>query len=250
MLVTGGGSSTPRRIAEAFHALGDRVHVCDRDAAAVEATARANPGLRGTVADVGDPAEVERVVAEALGWLGGVDVLVNAVGISGPRAAVEDVTYEQWDEVMRVDVGSFFAFAKLLAPGMKAQGDGCIVNFSSASSHLAPPFRAPYVAAKSAVEGLTRCLARELGPHGVRVNAILPGAIENERMQGIFERSAAAEGVTVEAFREGFLQYASLRRTIQMDELADLVLFLCSPSGSGITGQLLRLDGNLEWEAP
>jgi NAD(P)-dependent dehydrogenase (short-subunit alcohol dehydrogenase family) len=247
VVVVGGGSSVCREIAEAFLRRDDRVHVADVDEAAVAATLAANPGMRGTVCDVGSDADVERLFADAA-WLGAVDVLVNGVGIGGPRAPVEEVTVDEWQSVLNVDVTGTFRCIRAVAGGMKERGRGSIVNFSSCSTRTAPPLRSPYVAAKAAIEGLTRSLARELGPYGVRCNAIVPGAIENERLRGIFERNADARGVTVEEYRAEVLRYVSLRRSIELDEFADLVLFLCSDAARGITGQLLSLDGNVEWE--
>lgn len=205
--------------------------------------------MRGTVADIGRDDDVERLFREALDWMDHVDVLVNCVGIAGPRAPVEDIPPDGWNEVLNVNITGFFRCIKLAVPGMKERRHGSIVNFSSCSSHLAPPLRAAYVTSKAAVEGLTRCLARELGPYDVRCNAILPGAIDNERFQTIVERNAAARRMPAAEYRGELLRYVSLRRAIDMDEFADLVLFLCSPTGRGITGQLIRLDGNVEWES-
>jgi NAD(P)-dependent dehydrogenase (short-subunit alcohol dehydrogenase family) len=247
VVVVGGGSSVCREIAEAFRRRGDRVHVADVDRAALAATVAANPGMGGTVCDVGSDADVERLFAEA-GWLGGVDVLVNGVGIGGPRAPVEEVTVDEWQTVLNVDVTGTFRCIRAVAGGMKERGSGSIVNFSSCSARTAPPLRSPYVAAKTAIEGLTRSLARELGPYGVRCNAIVPGAIENDRLRSILTRNAEAKAVSVDEYRAEVLRYVSLRRSIELDEFAGLVLFLCSDAGRGITGQLLNLDGNVEWE--
>ncbi|MGH3040204.1 MAG: SDR family NAD(P)-dependent oxidoreductase, partial [Gaiellaceae bacterium] len=145
MLVTGAGESVGRVIAEAFLSRGDRVHICDVDAPAVEATLADNPGMRGTVADIGEDGDVERLFDEAQGWLGHVEVLVNCVGIAGPRAPVESIPLDEWNLVRNVNVTGFFRCTRLAAPGMKERRHGSIVNFSSCSSHLAPPLRAAYV---------------------------------------------------------------------------------------------------------
>lgn len=225
------------------------MHICDVLPTGVQATLADNLGMRGTIADVGEDDDVERLFHEAQDWLGHVDVLVNCVGIAGPRAPVESIPLDEWSHVLNVNVTGFFRCTRLAVPGMKERRHGSIVNFSSCSSHLSPPLRAAYVASKAAVEGFTRCLARELGPYDVRCNAILPGAIHNQRLQTIVERNAAARGVKAAEYRDELLRYVSLRRAIDMDEFADLVLFLCSSQARGITGQLIRLDGNVEWEA-
>jgi NAD(P)-dependent dehydrogenase (short-subunit alcohol dehydrogenase family) len=219
-------------------------------AEAVETALTANPSMRGTVADVGSDEDVGRLFDDAFEWMGHADVLVNGVGIAGPRAPIEELSAEDWNEVLNVNVTGFARCVRRALPGMKERSHGSIINFSSCSSHLAPPMRSVYVASKAAVEGLTRCVAREVGPLGVRCNAILPGAINNERLQRIFDRNAAARGITVAEYSQEVLSYVSLRRSIEMDEFAELVLFLCSDAARGISGQLIRLDGNMEWESP
>jgi NAD(P)-dependent dehydrogenase (short-subunit alcohol dehydrogenase family) len=248
VVVTGAADSVGRVMAEKFLALGHRVHICDVRGDALAATLAANPGMRGTLASVGKPAEVEALFAEAIGWMGGVDILVNNVGIGGPRAAIEDVSYADWDEVVTVDLNGMFYCMKQVLPGMKARRHGVIVNFSSGSTRTGLPFRAPYVAAKYGVEGLTKNAARELGPFNIRCNAILPGMIDNARMRGIVERNAKATGKTVEEIEEGYLRYISMRTKIQPAEIADMVLYLCSPAARHVSGQLIGVCGNLEWE--
>lgn len=249
VVVTGGASSVGRVTAEKFLARGDRVHICDVREDALAATLAANPGMRGTPADVGRPTEVERLFAEALGWMGHVDVLVNNVGIAGPRAAIEDIGYDEWDETIAVDLSAMFYCMKQAVPGMKARRHGVIVNFSSGSTRTGLPLRAPYVAAKYGVEGLTRNAARELGPFNIRCNAILPGMIDNDRMRAIVERNARATGRTPQEIEAGYLQYISMRTKILPEEIADMVLFLASPAARHVTGQLIGVCGNVEWEA-
>jgi NAD(P)-dependent dehydrogenase (short-subunit alcohol dehydrogenase family) len=118
VVVTGGADSVGRVMAEKFLARGDRVHICDVRADALQAALAANPGMRGTLANVGRPAEVEALFAEALGWMGHVDVLVNNVGIAGPRAAIEDISYADWDECITVNLNGMFYCMKQVLPGM------------------------------------------------------------------------------------------------------------------------------------
>lgn len=110
------------------------------------------------------------------------------------------------------------------------------------------PFRSPYVASKAGVEGLTRSLARELGPDNIRINAILPGMIDNERMRGVIARIAQQEGRSFDEVEQSALRYISMRTKIQPAEIAEMVLFLCSDSACHVTGQLIAVDGNVEWE--
>lgn len=249
VVLTGANDSVGRIIAEAFHARGDRVHICGRTPAKVESTVAANRGMRGTVADVGTQSDVDRLFDEALEWMGRVDVLVNIAHDSGPRAPIEQIDLEDWSRCFDVNVhGAFYCLRRAL-PGMKERRQGSIINYSTASTRTAVPLRSPYVATKSAVEGLTRTLARELGPFNVRCNAILPGAIDNKRFRKYVERNAQARGMSAAEYERSLFEYISLRRSIEMSEFADLTLFLASDAASGITGQLIELGGNVEWEA-
>jgi NAD(P)-dependent dehydrogenase (short-subunit alcohol dehydrogenase family) len=248
VLVTGAGQSVGRVMAEKFLARGDRVHICDLDDGLLQGTLKANPGLRGTRCDVGQEAEVDRLFQDAFAWLGHVDVLVNAVGISGPRGPIESLSFADWRATMAANLDSMFLTVRKAAPGMKQNKRGAIVNFSTGSTRTVMPFRTPYNASKAGVEGLTRTLARELGPDGIRVNAILPGAIDNQRFKNVIGRIAEQSGRRYEEVEQEQLQYVSMRTKISPAELADMVLFLCSDSARHVTGQLIGVDGNLEWE--
>ena len=248
VLVTGGADSVGRVMAEAFAARGDRVHICDIRADALAATLAANPAMRGTLADVGNPAALDRVLAEATAWLGDISVLVNNVGIGGPRAAIEDIPLEDWNHALTVNVTAMFHAMKLVIPAMKQRGGGAIVNFSTGSTRTRLPLRTAYVVSKFAVEGLTLNAARELGPFKIRCNAILPGMIDNARMQGIVAAKARETGQTPAEVEAGYLRYISMRSKTQPSDLAAMVLFLASDAGRLISGELIAVSGNLEWE--
>jgi len=248
VLVTGGGDSVGRVMAERFRARGDQVHICDVREDALAATLAANPGMRGTLADVGDPDQLARAVAEARGWLGDISVLVNNVGIGGPRAAIEDIMPADWQRTLAVNVTAMFHAMQLVIPAMKRRGGGAIVNFSTGSTRTRLPNRTAYVVSKFAVEGLTLNAARELGPYGIRVNAILPGMIDNARMQGIVAAKARETGRDSAAIEADYLCFISLRTKTQPADLAEMVLFLASDAGRVITGELIAVSGNLEWE--
>ncbi|MBN9509471.1 MAG: SDR family oxidoreductase [Alphaproteobacteria bacterium] len=248
VLVTGGADSVGRVMAEAFAARGDRVHICDVQPDALATTLAANPGMRGTLADVGDPAALARTVVEATDWLDEISVLVNNVGIGGPRASIEDIALEAWERTLAVNVTAMFHAMKLVVPGMKRRGGGAIVNFSSGSTRTRLPGRSAYVVSKFAVEGLTLNAARELGPHGIRVNAILPGMIDNARMQGIVAAKSRETGRPLDAVEADYLRFISLRKKTQPADLAAMVLFLASDAGRLVTGELIAVSGNLEWE--
>ena len=248
VLVTGAGDSVGRRIAERFLAQGDRVHVCDVRADAVAATLKDNPAMTGSVVDVGKRDEVARLFEEAQAAIGDVSVLLNVVGMAGPRAAIEDIEEDDWDETIAVNLSGMFYCMRRAVPMMKANGGGSIINFSTCSTRTRLPMRAPYIASKAGVEGLTLNATRELGPFGIRCNAILPGIINNSRFHHIVSRNAAATGVSEAQIEDDYLKYVSLRSKVELDEIADLALFLASDKAAKITGELIAISGNMEWE--
>lgn len=248
-VITGGADSTGLAIATTLLASGFRVHICDVREDVLQSTLSEHPQLSGTVADVGDRPQVETLFTEARETLGEIDVLVNVVGISGPHALIEDMSIEDWDECMRINVSGMLNTIRQVVPGMKNRHRGAIVNFSSGSTKTRLPYRTPYVVSKYAVEGLSLNLARELGPSNIRVNAILPGMINNARMQGIIERNAASQGITPGQMRDKYTRYISMRCGVDPQELADMVDFLVSEKGRHVTGQLISVDGNIEWES-
>lgn len=249
VLVTAAGQSVGRAMAEKFLARGDKVHVCDIDARLVDQVLAANPGLGGTVCDVSDEAQVSRLFNEARSRMGPIDVLVNTVGVAGPRGPIETLSLADWRATIAANLDSMFLTIRQAVPDMRRNKRGAIVNFSTGSTKTVMPFRSPYVASKAGVEGLTKSLARELGPDNIRINAILPGMIDNERMRGIIARIAQQEGRTAEEVEREALSFVSMRSKIQPEEIADMVLFLCSDAARHVSGQLIGIDGNIEWEA-
>ena len=249
VLLTGAGDSVGRVTAEKFFTAGARVHIGDIRESAVRATLNANPGMGGTVCDIGDKADVERLFDDALAAMGRVDVLVNCVGIAGPRALLEDISDEDWETTLQINLTGMFYTMKRAIPGMKQRRFGSIINFSSVNSRTCLPNRAAYVVSKCAVEGLTRNTARELGPFNVRCNAILPGSINNERMNSVLEKGAREAGMTVEEYEKQALQFVSMRTKIEPEELADAVFFLATDTAPHITGTLVEVTGGLEFEA-
>lgn len=248
VIVTGGADSVGRVIAERFLERGARVHICDVREDAVRVTLAANPGMTGTVANVGNPDHVAMVIEDASRAFGDATVLVNNVGIAGPRAALEDIAERDWRETFDVNLGGMFQFMKHVIPAMKQNRRGAIVNFSTGSTRTRLPMRTAYVVSKAAVESLTLNAARELGPFNVRCNAVLPGMIDNERMQRIVSGIALESGRTVDAVEGDYLKYISLRTKVQPDDLAQMVLFLASDAASKVTGELIAVSGNVEWE--
>lgn len=247
-IIVTGADGLARDIAERFASMGASVFVCDQRKEAIQSLTSANGRIWGTVADVGEEEDVKNFVAEVVDEVGYVDYLINVVGIAGPTSRIEDVTAEQWLETLNVNLTSMFFTTKAVVPIMKARGVGGIVNFSTASTRTLIPNRAPYIVSKYGVEGLTRTLARELGPFNIRVNAILPGGIIGERLRKMQEKSAKDKGRSLKEVIADNVNYVSMRTFIEPEEVVDLVQFLCSVNSKHITGQLIGVCGNLEWE--
>jgi len=248
VVVTGAAQGIGRAIAERFAKGGAHLHVCDLAADSLADMLAANPAIRGSVADVGDPSSVEKLFAEAFRWMGGIDVLVNNCGIGGPRLPIEEISYADWDRTLAVNLSGMFYCIKQVVPRMKAQNSGTIINISTESTRVGIPLRAPYVASKRGVEGLTYNCARELGPFNIRCNAILPGAISNPRGQRLVALQAEARGISYEEAEAGFLKYISMGAWIEPAEIAEMAFFLASEAARHITAQNIAVSGNVEWE--
>ncbi len=246
VLVTAGASGIGRTIAESFLAEGCRVHICDIDPEAVDEFSTANPGAVARVADVADAAMVEQLFAHLAGEDGRLDVLVNNAGIAGPVARAEDITPEDWDRTLAVNLGGHFLCARQAIPLMKRQGGGSIIMIASSAAFFGCPLRSPYAASKWGLLGLTKTLAMELGPAGIRVNAICPGSVEGRRIDAVIDSDARSQGRTRDEIRASYLRQNSLRTFVSPQDVANMVMFLASESGARISGQAIGLDGNTE----
>ena len=246
VLVTAGAAGIGRSIAEAFVAKGGRVHLCDISEKNIAACAQALQGVSLTLADVAEPGQVDRVFDDVLTHLGGLDVLVNNAGIAGPTGPVEDIRPEDWARTMAVNINGQFHCARRAVPLLKTAGGGCMVNISSVAGRLGYPLRTPYAASKWAVVGFTQSLAMELGPHSIRVNAILPGVVEGERIRGVIGARAEALGVSYEEMERQYLGQVSLRRMVTAGDVAKMVMYLCSDAGRNVSGQAISVCGNVE----
>ena len=247
VIVTAGGSGIGNVIARAFAEAGARVFTCDVDPGLVDALGRSEPPLRGCVADVGREADVDRLFDAALAELGGLDVLVNNAGVGGPVACVEDVPPDEWRRTLDVNLTGAFLCTRRAAPLLKAQGSGSVVNMSSHYGWFGGPSRSPYVASKWAIIGFTKTIAMELGPFGVRANAIAPGGVEGERLERVIRLESEQRGITCEQLREDWTRGCSLRTFVAPEDVAAMILFLCSEQGARISGQTIGVDGHTEF---
>ena len=246
VLVTGAASGIGRSIAEAFLATGASVHICDASQENLDDFLSANAGASATLADVRDASQVDRVFADLESRYGGLDVLVNNAGISGPTAAVEDIAIDDWDQCIAVDLSGTFYCTRRAVPLLKQRQAGSIVNVASVAGLFGCPLRSPYAASKWAMIGLTKTWAMELGPHNIRVNTICPTSVAGERIDGVIERDAAERGVSTDEIRDAYQRQSSMRTFVTPQEVADLVMFLASDRAAKISGQAIAVDGNTE----
>ncbi len=227
-IVTGGGGGLGEGICVALAAAGAAVAVADRDLAKAERVAELVGGL-ALECDVSVVGSVER----AVGGLDALDILVNNAAIY-PRREWTAITEAEWDEVLAVNLKGYFLCARAAAPALRASGRGRIVNVASITFHLGFPNLLDYVASKGGIIGFTRSLARELGPDGVTVNAIAPGA---------FRTDAEKIHPNPEEFSRWVLEQQSLKRRGTPEDVGNLVVFLASDAASFITGQTVVIDG-------
>jgi NAD(P)-dependent dehydrogenase (short-subunit alcohol dehydrogenase family) len=245
VVVTAGAAGIGRAIVESLVAAGAHVHICDVDPPALEDCHR-RLSVGTTLADVSDETQVGRLFDDARTTLGGLDVLVNNAGIAGPTGAVEEISPADWRRCIDIDLTGQFLCARRAVPLLKGAGGGAIINMSSAAGRHGYAYRTPYAAAKWGVIGLTQSLAKELGPSGITVNAILPGIIKGARIESVIRSRAEQLGLSYAEMERRYLEKVSLRRMVTAEDVAHMVLFLVSPLGRNISGQSLGVCGNVE----
>jgi NAD(P)-dependent dehydrogenase (short-subunit alcohol dehydrogenase family) len=242
VLVTAGGSGIGRAMGEAFDVAGFEVWITDVDQAALDSVPT---GWHGHLCDASDETQVAAVFKD-IAAAGGLDVLCANAGIAGPTALVEDVVLADWQACVSVNLEGAFLASKYAAPLMKKVGKGAIVITSSTAGIYGYPNRAPYAAAKWGMIGLMKTLAMELGPFGVRCNAICPGAVEGPRMEGVLEREAAAKGMSRDAVYDGYAIGTSMRSFVEASDIANMAVFLGTDGARLVSGQVIAVDGHTE----
>lgn len=250
-VISAAASGIGLAIAETLCADGWRVYAGDQDAAAIAALS-GREDLAATVCDVSDPASV----AQFFAWLEadlaargteGIDLLVNNAGVSGPTARLEDQPIDAWNATIDVNLNGTFLMTRSAIPLLRRRAPGsAIICMSSTAGLFGCPLRGPYVASKWALIGLTKTLAMELGPEGIRVNAICPGSVEGPRIDRVIAADAAERGLTTEDVEREYKRQTSLRTFATKEDVAAMVQYLMSPAGARISGQALAIDGHTE----
>jgi len=248
VLISAGAAGIGAGLARAFHESGARVYVCDIDGAAIDRITAELPGVAGSIADVADQEQVDQVFNETERAFGGLDVLINNAGIAGPTGGIDEVEPVDWKKTVDINLVGQYYFARRAVPMLKdSTKNPCLIAMASVAGRLGYAFRTPYAATKWGIVGMVKSLAIELGPSGIRVNTILPGIVEGERMNSVIAARAKTVGVDFETMRQEYLNKISLRRMVTVDDVAAMALFLCSPAARNVTGQVISVDGNVEY---
>lgn len=240
-VVTGGGNGIGRAVCLGFAARGARVLVVDRDGAAAAAVAAEIGGQAlACAADVTKAADVAGYVSRALDAFGRIDCFHNNAGIEGRVAPVVEYEEADFDAIMAVNVKGVFLGLKHVLPVMIHQGAGTVVNTGSTAGLVGTARMPVYVASKHAVLGMTKSVAGEVGPLGIRVNAVCPGPIDTRMIRDIERQISPNRPESVE---EAYTAGIPLRRYGTAEEVANVVLFLCSDLAGNVTGAQYVIDG-------
>jgi NAD(P)-dependent dehydrogenase (short-subunit alcohol dehydrogenase family) len=248
-LVTGASQGMGKVIAKRFAAEGATVVLVARSRERLAETAAEIEAAGGRTlvvpTDIGDAGEVDALAQRVEAQVGPLDAVVSNSGIAGPTAELWKLAPEDWEETIRVNLTGTFLLCRALLPAMVARGAGSIVVIGSTSGKRPLYGRTPYAASKIALVGLVRTLALELGPVGVRVNLISPGAIAGPRIESVIREQARAAGISYEAAHADAIKSTPLRRLIPPEDVAAAALFLASDASGSITGEDMNVSGGL-----
>jgi len=248
-VVTGAGTGIGREISLRLAADGADVVLTGRSTGPMEEVAEEvrAAGRRASVVrmDLREPASIEAAAKAVQEEFGRVDVLVNNSGVGGPSAPLWEIDPEEWEETFRVNVTGTFLVCRAFLPGMVERRSGSVVVIGSMTGKRPLVNRTPYAASKTALIGLVRTLAFELGPYGIRVNLVSPGPVEGKRIQWVLEQQAQARGITFEQARDDFTSGSPLKRLVPPGDVADAVAYLASPRAASITGDDINVSAGL-----
>lgn len=248
-VVTGGNQGIGRAIAEAMADAGAALAICARTLESVERAASQIRDLGveclALQCDVSDPVSADAMANAVIDHYGQVDVVVANAGIAGAIRPMHEITYEEWRECLGTDLDGVYLTFRRFIPSMISGGGGSLIALSSMTGKRPLPERTPYGAAKMGVIGLVRSLALELGPLGIRVNSVCPGAVAGPRLDRIVKQQAEARGITEAESMRLFSDPSALKRPTRADEVAAACVFLGSDASSGITGEDMNVSAGL-----
>lgn len=249
-VVTGGNQGIGLAVARAMAGAGASVAICARNRESLERAAAEIRDLGAQCAalecDVSDPSSTDAMAAAVLTRFGRADVVVANAGIAGAIRPMHEITYDEWRACIATDLdGVYLTFRRFIPPMIESGGGGSLIAVSSMTGKRPLPERTPYGAAKLGVIGLVRSLALELGPHGIRVNSICPGAVAGARLDRIVKQQARALGITEEESMRLFSDPSALKRPTRPEEVASACVFLASDASAGVTGEDMNISGGL-----
>jgi NAD(P)-dependent dehydrogenase (short-subunit alcohol dehydrogenase family) len=252
VIVTGGGYGIGKQIALAFGRLGANVVVAARSEGKLELVAQELRGMNtdpmALTVDIGNENDVREMTESVVGKYSGIDVLVNNAAIAGPTAMIPDVETDDWRETVDTNLSGTFYCCKYVSRIMREANSGNIITLSSVAGRTGYPLRAPYAVTRWGVIGLSHTLAAELGPYGIRVNTVVPGPIEGDRSNRVFEARAEAENMNVEDVKKFFTKDIPIGRMPTEQEVAHCVVYLASDFSKGIHGQTIQVDGGFRMQ--
>ena len=258
-LITGGSRGIGRAMALLFAAEGARVVITARNEAQLRETEKeiavvanssghAAPPL-GIVCDVADSSAVRSMVREAEAACGRIDSLVNNAGYFPELHPISEMSDDEWEFTMRANLTSAFYVSRAVVPGMMARGHGSVIMMSSTAAKMAYGLGTPYTAAKAGMLGLTRALAGEAGPAGVRVNALVPGLVRSTEMHHkVNSELERAVGLKPEDRLSSTKDASLLKKLLEPEDVARAALFLASDDSAAITGQTMNVDAGIRWD--
>jgi NAD(P)-dependent dehydrogenase (short-subunit alcohol dehydrogenase family) len=248
-LVTGAGSGIGAVVARELAREGAQVIVTDVSLEGAERTAKDIMAVLGTEPvvrrmDVTSDAEVTATVAELSASVGPITILINCAGVSSMVPFV-DLTEQDWDFNMDVNAKGVFLVTREVVRSMVARQEGCVVSIASAAAKGGGPYLAHYSASKWAVLGLTQAVAREVAKSGVRLNAVCPGTVRTPMQDREVVWEGKLRGMEPEDVRQSYVNYTPLGRLCEPDDVADVILFLCSERAKFMTGQAINVTGGM-----
>ena len=241
VLITAGADGIGLEIAKCFLKKNALVWVADLNQIAIDNLPKE---IRASCVDVCDEVGMKALFDEIINTWGGLDVLCANAGIAGPTAEIDNIALSDWQSCLKVNLDGTFIAAKYAACIFKNQKSGVISITSSTAGQHGYPYRAPYCTAKWGVIGLMKTLAMELGPFGVRVNAICPGAVEGTRMERVMENEAKASGKTRDEIYKGYAKGTSMQKWVEGLDIAEMMVFLASKGARFVSGQIIAVDGD------
>jgi NAD(P)-dependent dehydrogenase (short-subunit alcohol dehydrogenase family) len=248
-VITGGGHGIGRAIAQAYAREGAHLVLAARDIAALEETRDLIKKFKRDVLiiplDLRKEESVQALAEQTLAHFGQIDILVNNSGIAGPTAPLWEISPQEWQETLAVDLTGPYLCCRAFLPTMIAQRSGNILMIGSITGKRALFGRTPYAAAKLGLVGLVRTLAWEVGPYAIRVNLISPGPVEGERIGRVLRDMANAQNISEEEAYQLFVRDTPLGRIVPPEDIANAAIFLASDLSGSTTGEDLNVSGGI-----